>query len=181
MTRSEKSKLTVREAASYLRSCGIRLPKFRVTTDPPEKGSIGGSFVDGFGGGLRLNIGWYPTAFHRDWFAMHELGHLLWRQHRPLRWKLFREGFGEPEPEGYEDLAEKEAWKTMVAWRSSWYPGLQRPKGEPSWYGARAGGQERFCELIGLMWAHGDFSNAPPNDLAELWDCCWEHGLSRMT
>ena len=178
MTRSEKSKASVREAADYLRSCGIRLPEFELTAE--QKG-IGGSFVDGFGSALRLNIGWYPLAFVRGWFAMHELGHLLWDEHDPLRQKRFREEFGEPRPGDYDGLQKAEVWKTMLAWRLSWYPGPHRPKGQPSWYGARGGGQERFCELLGLMWAHGGFDKNPPRDLAGLWDTCWEHGLSCMT
>jgi hypothetical protein len=181
MTKSEKSKLAVEKAAAYLLSCGIRLPPFKLTTEPPERGHYGGSFVDGHGGKLRLNIGWYPVAFARNWFAMHELGHLLWNEHHPLRWKRFRAEFGEPQPEDYEDFAAKEAWKTMLAGRLNWRPGIHRPKGEPSWYGARAGGEERFCELLGLMWAHGNFDVSPPKDLTALWDCCWKHGLSRMT
>jgi hypothetical protein len=51
---------------------------------------------------------------------------------------------------------------------------------QPSWYGTRVGGQERFCELIGLILAHRDFTQSPPQDLAKLWDTCWHHGLSRM-
>jgi hypothetical protein len=181
MTKSEKSKSAVTQAAAYLRSCGIRLPPFTLTTETPERGRYGGSFVESLGGELRLNMGWYLVAFARHWFAMHELGHLLWQEHHPLRWKRFRAEFGEPLPPDYVDLHKSESWKTTLAWRLSWYPGPQRPEGEPSWYGARAGGEERFCDLLGLMWAFGDFRKTPPQDLAELWDCCWTHGLSRMT
>jgi hypothetical protein len=41
--------------------------------------------------------------------------------------------------------------------------------------------EERFCELIGLMYANGNFSKDPPADLVELWDTCWSAGLVRMT
>jgi hypothetical protein len=175
------SKKAVRDALAYLKSCGIRIPSFKLTAQPPEKGPIGGSFVTGFGGELQLNMGRYPTAFLRNWFAMHELGHILWAAHRPLRWKRFREEFGEPRPRNYEEIHPRESWKTAGSMRLSWLPGLNRPEGQPSYYGARGGGEERFCELIGLMYANGDFSDAPPFDLTELWECCWEHGLSRMT
>lgn len=171
----------VHDAAAYLGSCEIRLPHFKLTTNPPEERRYGGSFVDSSSGSLRLNIGNYPTTFLRNWFAMHELGHILWASHQPLRWKRFRYAFGDPAPEDYERLAAQEAWKTPTTWRFSWFPGLPRPTGQPSWYGARAGGQERFCETLSLMWANGDFSKPPPADLAELWDVCWDHGLSRMT
>jgi hypothetical protein len=175
-----KAKSAVLEAAAYLRYTGIRLPHFRVTTLPSGGATFGGSFVDGFGGTLRVNMGHYPIAFLRRWFAMHELGHVLWDLHRPLRWKSFRKEFGEPDPEDYENKAREEAWKTAASWRFSKVSGPHRPKGQPSWYGARAGGQERFCELLGLLWAHGDFTKDPPGDLSKLWSCCQEHGLSRM-
>jgi len=184
MTKSEKSKAAVRQAAAYLRSCGIRLPHFKLTAETPKRFPFGGSFVDGYDrydGQLRLNVGWCPVPFIRNWFAMHELGHILWDEHDPLRWKRFRAEFGGADPEGYDGLAIKETWKTMIAGRLNWIPGPHRPKGEPSWYGARGGGQERFCELLGLMWAHDAFSKNPPKDLADLWDCCWNDGLSRMT
>lgn len=182
MNPTQMARAALDEAASYLRFCGIRLPDFRVTTEPPE-GRIrwGNSFVDGLDGALRINMGTYPTVFLRRWFSMHELGHALWRLHCPLRWKRFREEFGEPEPDDYDIQAAEQAWKTAATWRFSRLPGLHRPKGQPSWYGARAGGQERFCELLGLMWACGDFTEPPPDDLAALWEACWDHGLSRMT
>jgi len=169
-------------AADYLRSSGIRLPDFEITCEPPEgRLPIGGSCVDGYGRFLRLNMGRYPTAFLRNWFAMHELGHILWETHKPLRWKRFREEFGEPRPRDYIELHRKHSWKTAGSWRLSWFPGPQRPPGQPSWYGACAGGEERFCELLGLMHAHGDFSQDPPDDLSDLWECCWNEGLARMT
>jgi hypothetical protein len=175
------SKKAVRDALAYLKSCGIRIPSFKLTAQPPEKGPIGGSFVTEFGGELQLNMGRYPTPFTRNWFAMHEIGHLLWAAHRPLRWKDFREAFGDPQPANYEEIYKSESWKTAATHLLSRHSGPYRPKGQPSWYGARAGGEERFCELIGLMYAHGNFSKCPPRDLASLWECCWEHGLSRMT
>ena len=94
-----------------------------------------------------------------------------------------RAAFGEQPPPDYLSVHGREAWKTTLALNLnlSGRPGPHRPEGEPSWYGARAGGEERFCELIGLMWAQGDFSDPPPDDLADLWDCCWTHGLARMT
>ena len=177
-----KARAAVSEAADYLHSCGIRLPHYRVTAVPPEgRNPFGGSYVTDFGGTLRLNMGRYPTPFLRHWFAMHELGHLLWHLHQPLRWKRFREAFGEPPPPGYENLAREEGWKTAGSWKLSKLHGPHRLKGQPSWYGARAGGEERFCELLGLMYANGDFSKAPPADLADLWNCCWHRGLARMT
>ena len=175
------AKKAVRDAAAYLRSCGIRLPVFTLTARPSEKSRFGGSFVDGYDGRLRLNMGRYPMAFLRNWFAMHELGHVLWEVHRPLRWKRFRDEFGATRPPDYYDLAARESWKTPASWRLSWFSGPHRPKGEPSWYGARAGGEERFCELLGLLYAHGDFAKPPPGDLAGLWDLCWAKGLARMT
>lgn len=176
MNSSDKGRAAVAEAADYLRYCGIRLPRFRVTTEPP-KGRLkwGGSFVDGSGRSLRLHIGHYPTPFLRNWFAMHELGHVLWDLHRPHRWKRFRAEFGEPQPDNYESIHKWESAKTAATL------GKVRPHGEPSHYGANAGGEERFCELLGLMWACGDFTEFPPEDLTDLWDTCWEHGLSRMT
>jgi hypothetical protein len=183
MNQQLKAREAVRCAASYLRSCGIRLPRFRLTTEWASLMSVGGSHVHWSGRSYHLNMGRYPTTFLRHWFAMHELGHLLWLRHDPLRRKGFRTAFGDPLPPDYDSLHRRESWKTPLALQLYLprRPGPHRPAGEPSWYGARAGGEERFCELIGLMYAHGDFSKEPPDDLADLWDCCWEHGLSRMT
>lgn len=103
---------SVNDAANYLRSCGIHLPDFQITTEFPDQTPLGGSFVDGYGHCLRLNMGRYPTAFLRNWFAMHELGHILWVTHKPLRWKRFRETFGEPRPPDYDDIHRTESWKT---------------------------------------------------------------------
>ncbi|WP_035600615.1 hypothetical protein [Haloferula sp. BvORR071] len=169
----------VQQAAAYLLSCGIRVPRFTITTkwDLP----LGGSEVVFNGTTSRLNMGRYPTSFLRNWFAMHELGHVLWNEYRPLHWKKFREAFGEPAPADYLELYRTESWKTAASGRLSWLPGPHRPPGEPSWYGARAGGQERFCELIALMYASEDFAEPPPTDLRGLWQTCWDHGLSRMT
>jgi hypothetical protein len=170
-----EARSAVTEASAYLRSCGIRLPQYRVTTKR-SKGRVpfGGSYVTDHGGTLLLNMGCYPTLFLRRWFAMHELGHVLWHLNRPLRWKDFRKEFGQPAPKDYNEVHQREAWKTALS------RGMIRPAGEPSFYGARAGGEERFCELIGLMFATRDFSLDPPDDLADLWNTCWNHGLSRM-
>lgn len=181
-TQETKARTAVREAANYLQSCGIRLPHFRLTTVLPEgRFSFGGSFVTGFGGALHLNMGRYPTRYLRNWFAMHELGHVLWELHQPLRWKRFREVFGEPTPEDYDDVHKSESWKTPITPELFQWAGLRRPEGHPSWYGARGGGEERFCEIIGFMYARGDFTKLPPDDLSDLWNTCWEHGLARMT
>ena len=174
----EKSRDAVRRAVAYLRSCDIDVPRFGLSTKWERR--IGGSFVNFDGTRSRLNMGRYPTGFLRNWFAMHELGHVLWNHHRPHRWKNFREAFGGPAPANYDDLFRVEAWKTPAAYRLSWCSGPHRPAGEPSWYGGRAGGEERFCELIALMYANGDFSKAPPGDLDGLWKICWNHGLARM-
>lgn len=166
-----KAREALEEADAYLRSCGIRLPKYQVTTTD----GIGGSFVERAGSRIRLNMGHYPSLFMRRWFAMHELGHVLWILHRPLRRKHFHRLFGDPAPDNYDEVHRQEAWKTALS------RGLFRPHGEPSCYGARAGGEERFCELLSLMFATGDFSKEPPDDLGDLWNTCWNHGLSRMT
>ena len=131
---------------------------------------------------LRLTMGKFPTAFVRNWFAMHEIGHLLWAKHQPLRRKRFRKYFGDPTPTwgDYIEIHKRHAWKTAATLTLSWWTGPHRPAGQPSHYGAHAGGEERFCELIALMYAHGDFSADPPPDLTELWDVCWSEGLSRM-
>jgi hypothetical protein len=183
MTRIEKeqrlAKDAVRRAVAYLRRCGIRVPRFVLTTE--WSAPIGGSAVYFDGRVSRLNMGRYPTAFLRDWLAMHELGHVLWNEHQPLRRKKFREAFGAPEPDDYDTLYLTESWKTAATHRLSWLPGIHRPHGEPSWYGARGGGGERFSEILGLMHANSDFAKPPPPDLAELWDTCWHHGLAHMT
>lgn len=166
----------VQQAAAYLRSCGIRLPRFRVTTEAPENRRPGGSFVDGHGGTLRLNIGRYPGSFLRHWFAMHELGHVLWAHHQPLRWKRFRNEFGAPRPKDYDTIHKSESWKTAASF------GKLRPPREPSFYGALGGGDERWAELLALMYvARAGFDREPPSDLADLWSICWHDGLSRMT
>lgn len=183
MIRLEKeqqlAKDAVRRAVAYLRRCGIRVPRFVLTTERTML--IGGSAVYFDGKISRLNMGRYPSDFLRDWLAMHELGHVLCNEHQPLRRKKFREAFGAPAPADYDTLYRTESWKTAATGRLSWLSGPHRPHGEPSWYGARAGGEERFCELIALLYANEDFAESPPPDLAELWDTCWNHGLAHMT
>lgn len=166
------------QVALYLTTCGIRLPEFERSVSDQR---VGGSEVNY--DPLRLTLGNYPNAFIRNWFAMHEIGHLLWAEHKPLRNKTFRKYFGDPQPEPweeYEKIYKLYSWQTAVTMKLSWWAGPHRPVGQPSHYGAQGGGQERFCELIGLMYAHGDFSKDPPLDLEELWDVCWNEGLSRM-
>ncbi len=170
---------SVRHAVAYLKSCGIRVPPFRASVENSRR--LGGSYVLSHGDSINLNIGRYPLAFLRNWFAMHEIGHVLWAHHRPLRWKRFRLEFGAPPPDDYYEVYQTLSWITPASHRLGWFAGPQRPSGEPSWYGANAGGEERFCELIALMYAHGDFSKNPPSDLAGLWDCCWTHALAKMT
>jgi len=179
---SRQAIATVREAEHYLRSCGIRLPQFEVTAkrDEDRKIPVGGSYVMHEGKETLLNMGRYPTTFLARWFAIHELGHVLWLGHRPLRWPGFRKLFGEPEPENYETIYSRESYKTVMFGTLSWHCGPQRPRGEPSWYGKLAGGEERFCELLALMYANADFATPPPADLEDLWNGCWTHGLSRM-
>ena len=174
-----KSEAAVAEAGDYLRSCGIQLPRFKLS--PATGRLLGGSHTE-TDRPYRVCIGRFLTPFIRRWFAMHELGHLLWAEHRPLRNKGFRRHFGEPLPEDYDSQHVKHAWKTVCVGPLSRFPGLHRPRGQPAWYGALAGGEERFCELIALMYANcGGFDGRPPADLEGLWDCCWKHGLSRMT
>jgi hypothetical protein len=179
---ADRSRKAVKEAAAYLKSCGIWLPRFTLTaTPPPGEAALGNSFVVLEGNKITLNIGRYEDSFSRNWFAMHELGHVLWRAHRPLRWKVFRHHFGAATPPDYDDIVDAEAWRTSSQGKLSWYAGHHRPRHEPSWYGARGGGEERFCELIAFMYAHcGGFLNKPPRDLSLLWSDCWNHGLSRM-
>jgi len=182
MTRLEKeqqlAKDAVREAVAYLRRCGIRVPRFVLTTE--WNAPIGGSSVSFDGRVSRLNFGRYPNTFLRNWLAMHEIGHVLWNEHQPLRRKKFREAFGAPAPENYDTLHRTESWKTAATHRLSWLPGIHRPHGEPSWYGATAGGEEKFAELIALLYSCEDFAESPPPDLRELWDTCWNHGLAHM-
>ena len=168
----------VRRAVAALRSCGIRVPRFTLTTEWPSL--IGGSWVDAGSRPLHLNMGCYPVHFMREWFAMHELGHVLWACHRPLRRKAFRAAFGQATPRDYHEIHRREAWKTASTLRLSWWPGPHRPAGQPSHYGMTAGGEERFCELIALMHAHGGFAQQPPGDLDDLWRICWSDGLARM-
>ena len=164
-------------ATQYLKSCGIRLPDFKLTF---SKNSVGGSMVNYQP--LSLTMGNYPNTFVRNWFAMHEIGHLLWEEHQPLGHEKFRKYFGDPRPEWemYVKIHRQHSWKTAATHKLSWLSGPHRPCGQPSHYGANAGGEERFCELIALMYANGDFSKDPPVDLEELWDVCWSDGLARM-
>lgn len=171
------SRTAIHQAIRYLKSCGIRLPDYKQTFSDKLVGGAEVSYEP-----LQLTMGNYPTTFTRNWFAMHEIGHLLWAEHQPLRHKAFRKHFGDPTPEWdeYEKIYKRDSWKTAATHQLSWRPGPHRPSGQPSHYGANAGGEERFCELIGLIYANGDFSKDPPVDLEELWDACWSDGLARM-
>lgn len=172
-----KAREAVCNAKAYLQSCGIFVPHFELEIKSSDQFlEIGGSYVRQEYGDTQLSMGCYPTSFLRNWFAMHEIGHVLWGGHHPLRWKRFRLEFGKPRP---TDEASKEIHK-KYSWRTAGSRGIHRPNGEPSYYGKLGGGEERFCELIAYMYACGDFSKNPPSDLVALWECCWEHGLSRM-
>lgn len=109
-SQESKAKDAVRKAVEYLRTCGIRVPLFILTTTPPgTRSGVGGSYFEGSDGDLLLNMGRFPTAFHRSWFAMHELGHVLWAVHRPLRWKHFRAEFGGPQPHDCDEIHRRES------------------------------------------------------------------------
>lgn len=167
----------VRHTVTALRACGIRVPRFTLSTEWPFL--IGGSWVDTGSHPLHLSMGRYPVCFMRQWFAMHELGHVLLACHRPLRRKAFRAAFGQATALDYHEIHRRETWKTASTLRLSWWPGPHRPAGQPSHYGMTAGG-ERFCELIAQMHAHGGFARQPPRDLDDLWRICWSDGPARM-
>ena len=82
MTRLEKeqqlAKDAARQAVAYLRRCGIRVPRFVLTTE--WSAPIGGSAVYYDGRVSRLNLGRYPNTFLRNWLSIHEVGHILWNE-----------------------------------------------------------------------------------------------------
>jgi hypothetical protein len=160
------------DVIEYLDDCDVFLPDFRHAIHR----RIGGSYVSDNAFGCFLHLGCYPTRFIAEWWVMHEIGHVLWYFYEPCRHPTFKRYFGAEQPDNYDDIHRKLSFYGPLATRV----GL-RSHGEPSSYGAQGGGEERFCELIGLMYATGGFDQRPPNDLEAMWSVCWNHGLARMT
>ena len=123
------SLIAVDQATRYLKSCGIRLPLYELTISDRL---IGGSMVEYEP--LRLTMGSYPTTFTRNWFAIHEIGHMLWAEHRPLRRKTFRKYFGDPAPEWeeYEKIYKRDSWKTATTHKLSWLVRTGLPVNPPT-------------------------------------------------
>ena len=160
------------DVIEHLDACGVFLPDFHHVIHR----RIAGSYFRDTASGCFLHLGCYPTRFVAEWFVMHEVGHVLWHFYEPCRRPTFKRYFGADVPDNYVDLHRSLSFYGPIAT----FVGL-RPGGEPSPYGAQAGGEERFCELLGLMYATGGFDRRPPNDLKALWSACWNHGLARMT
>lgn len=157
------------EVLDYLDRCNVFVPPFRHRINQRFFGS---HFIDADAGPFLL-LGCYPSRFVTEWFVMHEVGHVLWHFYQPCRNRAFRQLFGSPEPDDYFDI------HMRLSWRGPFRP-RARPPGEPSFYGAEGGGEERFCELIGFLYATGGFDRRPPRDLRALWTVCWD-ALTRMT
>ena len=160
------------DVIEYLWACDVCLPDFRHAIHR----HIGGSYVSETSSGCFLHLGCYPTEFVAEWWVMHEVGHVLWHFYQPCRNLTFKRYFGAELPDNYDDIHRKLSFYGPLA-----APVGLRPRGEPSPYGAQAGGEERFCELLGLMYATGGFDQRPPKDLNAMWNACWNHGLARMT
>lgn len=160
------------DVVEYLDACDVFVPDFRHAIHR----SIGGSYVSDTPSGCFLHLGCYPTRFVAEWWVMHEIGHVLWHFYQPCRNATFKRYFGAEMPDNYDDIHRKLAFYGPIATTVR-----LRPRGEPSPYGAQAGGEERFCELIGLMYTTGGFDQRPPKDLNTIWRACWNHGLARMT
>jgi len=160
------------DVIEYLDDCDVFLPDFRHAIHT----RVSGSYVSDTANGPFLHLGCYPTRFIAEWFVMHEVGHVLWHFYEPCCNRTFKRYFGAPMPDNYDDIHRK------LALYGPFAATLRlRPRGEPSAYGRDGGGEERFCELIGLMYATGGFDQRPPNDLRAMWRACWNHGLARMT
>lgn len=161
------------EVECYLDECGIKVPSYKLE----HLSRFGGSHVTVRGSSLTLHLGNYPTRYIASWWIMHEMGHLLWELHQPCRDRVFKRHFGcvRPPEKEYLSIHRRHSSRGPVAAILC----LRHP-GEPSSYGMLAGGEERFCELLALMYATGGFDRPPPADLEELWEVCWTHGLSNM-
>ena len=160
------------DVIAYLDACGVFLPDFRHAIHR----RLVGSYVIEAPKGCFLHLGCYPTYFVAEWWVMHEVGHVLWRFYEPCRDRTFKRYFGTGIPDNYDDMH-----RNLSAYGPPAAIFHLRPHGEPSLYGAQGGGEERFCELIGFMYATGGFDQCPPKDLRRMWSVCWNHGLSQMT
>lgn len=173
LANSERTRTAFTNVLDYLDRSGVFLPplRHRITNR-----FFGSHFTDADRGPFLLLSCYPPNDFVTEWFVMHEVGHVLWHFYEPCRNRAFRSVFGVPEPDNYHQIYRNLSWQG---------PALQllgrRPHGEPSPYGEQGGGEERFCELIGLMYATGGFDQCPPKDLRIMWETCWHHGLARMT
>jgi hypothetical protein len=171
LANSELTRAVFIDVLEYLNRSGVFVPPFRHRI---QRRFFGSGFTDADRGPFLL-LGCYPSRFATEWFVMHEVGHVLWHFYDPCRNRVFRQFFGSPLPDDYDDIHER------LSWRGPLQAVTMRPSGEPSSYGAEGGGEERFCELIGFMYATGGFDRRPPRDLRATWHACWDHGLARMT
>lgn len=155
------------DALEYLESCEIFVPDFRHRIDR----RWGKSYVDTSRRVVFMRLGCYPTRQWADWFAMHELMHVLVDAYGLMRRRKFKAVFGAPEPDDYDELQ----WKTLA-------PRRTRPLGYPSFYARDGGGEEHFAELVAFMYTSDrGFAAAAPADLRRSWSAAWNHGLAKMT
>jgi hypothetical protein len=170
----ELTREVLNDVIAYLSDSGVFLPAFRHRI---HRRFFGSHFVVTESGPFLL-LGCYPSRFVTEWMVMHEIGHVLWHFYQPCRDPVFRRYFGAPTPDAddYHEIHKRLSWRGPVLHRTN-----LRPRGEPSPYGAAGGGDERFCELIGLMYSSDDGFHKPPSDLSSMWRACWANGLSRMT
>ena len=165
--RPAMSREAIDDAAEYLRECGIQVPAFKRRVYR----RAAGSYVTGSPTTLVMHLGSYPTRRLADWFAMHELVHVLWARNRPTRDPTFREWFGTRRPRNYDD----------IPWTVRATTSLRRPSGFPSRYAEMAGGEEHFAELVAFMYTRPNgFASKPPADLAASWNVAWKRGITLM-
>jgi hypothetical protein len=150
-----KSAKSLNDAREYLVENGFFVPDFDLVL--VER--IGGSFVTREGS--LMHFGCYPGERTRNWFAMHELIHVLSFYH-----------LGDEElPAPFDEPAPDRVPNALVRMTMS----VDRPWGFPSKYALRGGGEEFLAEMYAYMYCMPDgFADEPPRDLRDAWAVAWE-------
>ncbi len=151
--------------AAFKREFGITLPKALRVKFHENQGGIrdwGGSHFCPADNELNLYTDYPPLLGDRAAIYAHELGHAFEHNFKLTRFADWKAHFAEPAPDDYEEI--NTTLTRLKMWASP------RPYGEPSVYGQKMGGEERFCEVLRLMYQNGFTLPGKFSDIEDLWD-----------
>ena len=143
-----------------------------------------GSYFDSTNNSLALCTRYPPRLGDRAAIYAYELGHVLKHNFNLARFADWEANFTESQSDVYQKTP-SEIMATLnpkiglherrcevlriqmipldIMWES------RRPHGEPSAYGQKKGGEERFCEVLRLMYEHDFILSDKLSDIKDLW------------